>query len=101
MRQLPLPILSKTSQYHLRVVVTQATHARTRCFSAVIRFVNAPPALQIDGDGRTYVQSDWAGPGPPAGRARSSAGPILLDPRVVREATSLGRSASLRVILLA
>ncbi len=31
------------------------------------------------------VNIQFAGPGPPAGRARSSAGPLLLDPRIVRE----------------
>jgi hypothetical protein len=70
--------------------------ARTPSVSAVIRLVNARPAFRID----------VVGPDPPpvillrpsAGWARSSAGPLLLDLRVVR-AASIHRStvASLRV----
>ena len=74
-------------------------HTMSSCtpsVSAVIRLVNAPPAFRID----------VVGPDPPpvlllrpsAGWARSSAGPLLLDLRVVR-AASIHRStvASLRV----
>jgi hypothetical protein len=61
--------------------------ARTRSVSA-IRSVSAPPLLRID----------VVGPDPrpvlllrsSAGWARSSAGPLLLDPRVVRDAASSG-----------
>jgi hypothetical protein len=70
--------------------------SRTPSVSAVIRLVNAPPAFRID----------VVGPDPPpvlllrpsAGWARSSAGPLLLDLRVVRSAP-IHRStvASLRV----
>ena len=72
--------------------------ACTPSVSAVIRLVNAPPAFRID----------VVGPDPPpvlllrpsAGWARASAGPVLLDLRVVPgPAASIHRStvASLRV----
>ena len=67
-----------------------------RRVSAVIRSVSAPPALRIDVVGPDPLRSSCSGP-PPAW-ARSSAGPLLLELRVVR-AASIHRStvASLRV----
>ncbi len=60
-----------------------STH--TQNFSAVIRSVSAPPALRIDvvgPDPRPVLLLR-----PPAGWARSSAGPLLFNPRVVRGLT--------------
>ncbi len=56
--------------------------SRTWNVSTVIRSVSAPAVLQID----------VVGPDPrPVLLLRSSAGPLLLDPQVVREAASSGR----------
>ncbi len=65
--------------------------ARTRSVSAVIPSASAPPVLWIDVGGQyphlallLRSSASWA---------RSSAGPVLLDPRVAREAASSSRGA--------
>jgi hypothetical protein len=65
--------------------------ARTRIVSAVIRSVSAPPVLRIDvvGPDPHQVLLLWSS----AGWGRSSSGPLLLDPRVIREAASWGRGS--------
>jgi hypothetical protein len=65
--------------------------ARTRSVSSVIRSVSVQPELRIDDvgpDPRPVLLFR-----PSAGWARSSAGPLLLDPRVVRDAASSGRGS--------